>query len=55
MNTENCPCKRINCERHGNCAACKAYHQTRRKSPAYCEKTEKKEHKRAERAQRRSR
>lgn len=23
---ENCPCKRVHCERHGDCAACKAHH-----------------------------
>lgn len=26
MSDNNCPCKRVNCERHGNCAECKAHH-----------------------------
>jgi len=23
---QNCPCKKISCERHGNCEACKEHH-----------------------------
>ncbi len=35
---EACPCKR-KCERHGDCAACRAYHaQSKRKYPVACEK-----------------
>lgn len=30
---ENCPCKRIACERHGNCDACKEHHHRSVKIP----------------------
>ena len=37
MTWENCPCKKRNCPRHGDCAACRAHHQgSRRRRP--CEK-----------------
>lgn len=35
---ENCPCKRIQCERHGNCAACKEHHYTKKKYLPACER-----------------
>lgn len=36
---ESCPCKRINCERHGDCDACRAHHNaSARKLPPACEK-----------------
>lgn len=25
---QNCPCKKINCPRHGNCKECKQYHHS---------------------------
>ncbi len=28
-----CPCKRVKCERHGNCAACKQHHHDSVKRP----------------------
>lgn len=27
----DCPCKRTACERHGNCAACRAHHRSMKK------------------------
>lgn len=40
MNRIDCPCKRTECERHGNCDACKAYHhgKTSGKLLTRCEK-----------------
>ena len=35
---KNCPCKRAGCQRHGNCAACRAYHHKTRKSKTTCER-----------------
>ncbi len=57
MNHIDCPCKRTECERHGNCDVCKAYHhgKTSGKSLTRCEKLEKKEEKRADRKRKRER
>ncbi len=42
----NCPCKRKNCERHGNCAECRLYHQNHtRYRGSYCDRQKKKKHK----------
>ncbi len=39
MNPVACPCKKVKCERHGNCEACRAYHAaSKRKRPCYCER-----------------
>ena len=39
MNKEDCPCKKKNCERHGDCDACRAYHaESKRKRPCEREK-----------------
>lgn len=39
----NCPCKRLKCERHGDCKACIEHHHTsKRKLYTYCEKVENK-------------
>lgn len=38
----NCPCKRIHCQRHGNCIACKEYHHTDSKVLTTCERLNKK-------------
>ena len=27
MKNPNCPCKNTSCARHGDCAACRAYHE----------------------------
>lgn len=35
--TETCPCKRVKCERHGDCAACTEHHSTK-KHPPYCKR-----------------
>lgn len=39
---ESCPCKRIKCPRHGDCAACKEYHKNSRYRTA-CEQRAQKE------------
>lgn len=31
MKEKNCPCKRIKCERHGNCDACNKHHKLENK------------------------
>ena len=45
MKNENCPCKRINCKRHGDCVACKEHHHNHH--PIYktttCERNKEKE------------
>jgi hypothetical protein len=43
-----CPCKRLKCERHGDCAACRQYHREHKKYPPYCERAGKNREKRAE-------
>lgn len=30
---EACPCKRVKCERHGDCAACRAHHHASQRKP----------------------
>lgn len=52
---DNCPCKRMKCERHGNCAACKEHHHNKNSkiSLTRCEKLKKKEEKREDRKKRR--
>ncbi|NLC78620.1 MAG: hypothetical protein GX683_02685 [Ruminococcaceae bacterium] len=48
----SCPCKRTECERHGNCAACRArHHGDPRKPLTSCEKREKKAEHKEEKAQ----
>ena len=37
MINENCPCRKKGCPRHGDCAACRAYH-AERKRPVFCER-----------------
>ena len=37
MMNENCPCRKKGCPRHGDCAACRAYH-AERKRPVFCER-----------------
>ena len=40
---EPCLCKRVNCPRHGNCAACREHHHnSRRKKLTRCEKLQQK-------------
>ena len=46
----SCPCRRVNCPRHGDCAACREYHQSSaRKMLTHCEKLEQKARRKAER------
>lgn len=43
---ENCPCKRTNCERHGDCVACKEHHHSlEQKLMTSCERIKVKEEK----------
>lgn len=45
-NKINCPCKRKNCERHGNCAECRLHHQTHTSyKGTYCDRQKKKRYK----------
>ena len=37
MINENCPCGKKGCPRHGDCAACRAYHAERNR-PVFCER-----------------
>lgn len=47
MKNINCPCKRIHCERHGNCQQCRLYHETHtRYRGSYCDRQKKKKMKR---------
>jgi hypothetical protein len=40
----NCPCKRVKCERHGNCAVCmEHHHSSKRKLLTACERLKVKE------------
>lgn len=42
-NNTNCPCKRIKCKRHGDCATCREHHHApERQSPTNCERLRKK-------------
>lgn len=43
MENENCPCKRVKCERHGDCAACRAHHSSTKKQLTACDKAKRKE------------
>lgn len=45
----DCPCKRVKCERHGNCDACKEHHSVKKKYPPACERIRLKEEKKRER------
>ena len=39
MTNENCPCKKKSCPRHGDCEACREYHEaSKRKRPVYCDR-----------------
>ena len=39
MTNENCPCKKKSCPRHGDCEACRRYHEaSKRKRPVYCDR-----------------
>ena len=48
MNNKNCPCKRIKCERYGNCNACREHHKNK-KSLTFCDRLKKKEQRKADR------
>ena len=36
-----CPCKKLKCVRHGDCAACRLHHLEHKKTPPYCERAPK--------------
>ena len=39
MTNENCSCKKKSCLRHGDCEACRRYHEaSKRKRPVYCDR-----------------
>ncbi len=41
---KDCPCKRIKCERHGDCIACNEHHHTSKKKPfTACDRIKQKE------------
>lgn len=42
LKNPDCPCKRMRCERHGDCAACREHHKTK-KCIIACERLAKKE------------
>ena len=45
-----CPCRRVECPRHGDCAACKEHHHSSPRKPlTRCEKLARKEQRKAER------
>lgn len=48
QHNENCPCKRIKCERHGDCAACRAHHTQKKKYPSTCERLKRREEKKSQ-------
>lgn len=54
MDNINCPCKRIKCERHGNCNACREHHNDK-KSLTFCDRLKKKEQRKAGRQRKRER
>ena len=47
-NNINCPCKRIKCERYGNCDECREHHNNK-KSLIFCDRIKKKERRKADR------
>lgn len=57
MDNMACPCKRIKCERYGNCDECKKYHYNKNSSKALtkCEKLKMKEQKKVNRKIKRNR
>lgn len=49
QNNKDCPCKRKNCERHGDCAACKEHHHVlQKRSLTTCERIKQKEAKKSD-------
>ena len=54
MEQDFCPCKRTNCPRHGDCAACREHHRRKHNSLTYCEKLERKVRRTVERKARKS-
>lgn len=43
MINEDCPCKRLQCERHGNCLACRTHHAEKKKYLPACDRLKQKE------------
>lgn len=45
-NNPNCPCKKVKCERHGNCVQCREHHNSPKiKYLTTCDRIKKKEEK----------
>lgn len=38
----DCPCKRLKCERHGDCTACRKHHSEEKKTPPTCDRLKEK-------------
>ena len=52
---ESCPCRRMNCPRHGDCAACREHHHVSGRKPlTRCEKLARKEQRKQGKLKRRS-
>ena len=48
MDKIDCTCKRIKCERYGNCDECREHHNNK-KSLIFCDRIKKKERRKADR------
>ena len=56
MTQDPCPCRRVNCPRHGDCAACREHHRACGRKPLTdCEKLEQKKKHKADRQRRKAR
>lgn len=56
MPQDSCPCRRVRCPRHGDCAACREHHRACGRKPlTYCEKLEQKKKREADRQQQNAR
>ena len=52
---KTCPCKRVGCPRHGDCAACREHHHANGRKPlTRCEKLAQKEQRKANRQERKA-
>jgi hypothetical protein len=47
-----CPCKKLKCERHGNCDACREHHLTKKRYPPYCDRQAKRAEEKAQKRKR---
>lgn len=50
LRQDPCPCRRVNCPRYGDCAACREHHHSSERKPlTRCEKLERKVRRKAAR------